>query len=103
MTKTYVAILLAGLLLVTAVSALAERQGGRPEAIGVLNSIDLPAQAITLDGKTYAMTEQTRWVGLAPGTSPSDVASKLVNHRLGFKTQDEGPNTSVVTEIWLMQ
>ena len=102
MTKTYVAILLTGLLLATGVSAGAERRG-RPEAIGVVNSIDLPSNTITLDGKTYAITQQTRWIGLAPGMSPSEVASKLVNHRLGFKTQDEGPDTAVVTEIWLMQ
>jgi hypothetical protein len=70
--------------------------------MATLNAIDLAARTITLDGKTYALTNQTRWVGLGPGESPGAVASKLLNHRLGFKTDEVGPNTTVVTEIWIM-
>ena len=74
-----------------------------PEAMATVNAIDLSAKRVTLDGKTYAITEETRWIGLAPGESPSDVAAKLVNHQLGFRLRYVDPDNTVVTEIWLIQ
>jgi len=101
MMKTFVAAFLAGLLFSEGVSARGDVPG-RPEGGGILNAVDLAARTITLDGKTYALTNQTRWVGLGPGETPGSVASKLLNHRVGFQLQDEGGSKPEVTQIWVL-
>jgi len=102
MKKRFGAMFLIGLLCSVAVSA-GEPRLVPPEAMATVDAIDLPAKSVTLNGKTYSITEDTRWIGLADGESPSDVAQKLVKHRLGFRTQYVDPNNTVVTEIWLIQ
>lgn len=103
MIKMLIATLFTGLLLAAAGVSAGEGVPGRPEAVGTLNAIDLAAHTMVLDGKTYVISDSASWMGLGPAESPGTIASKLLDHRLGFRAEQVGPDKAVITEIWVHQ